>query len=48
MTEIELQALLDLLNRTPMTRAEQLWVQALVNLLMAEIKERANEEEEMT
>lgn len=48
MTEIELQALLDLLNRTPMTRAEQLWLQALVNRLMAEIKARANEEQEMT
>ena len=48
MTEIELQALLDLLNRTPMTRAEQLWVQTLVNRLMAEIKARANEEQVAT
>lgn len=30
MTEQELQALVQLLNRTPMTQAERLWVQGLI------------------
>lgn len=30
MTEQEIQALVELLNRTPMTQAERLWVQALI------------------
>jgi len=42
MTEIELQALIELLRRLPMTAAEQLWVQALIGRLAAEIKAKAD------
>lgn len=38
MTEYELQALIDLLRRVPMTPAEQLWVQTLIARLSTEIK----------
>lgn len=38
MTEAEVQALIVLLNRTPMTPAEQLWAQALIERLLAEAR----------
>ena len=41
MNENELKALIDLLRRLPMTPAEQLWVQALIGRLAAEIKAKA-------
>ncbi|MBK9003475.1 MAG: hypothetical protein IPM41_06320 [Sphingomonadales bacterium] len=41
MTEHELQALVDLLNRTPLSRSEALWVQQLMARLAAEIKAKA-------
>ncbi len=36
MSTEEVQALATLLNKTPMTPAEQLWAQALINRLLAE------------
>ena len=36
MTTEEIQALAALLSKTPMTLAEQLWAQALINRLLAE------------
>lgn len=33
MTQQEIQALIALLNRTPMTLAEQLWVQVMIGKL---------------
>lgn len=43
MSETELQALIDLLRRVPMTPAEQLWTQALIMRLAAEIKAKAKQ-----
>lgn len=42
-TEHELNALVDLLNRVPMSRIEALWVQMLVARLAAEIKAKDRE-----
>ena len=39
MTEQELQALLVILNRAPMTPPEMLWIQALVARIAAQIKQ---------
>jgi hypothetical protein len=39
MTERELAALVALLNRTPMTPAEALWIQELIARLEAQIKQ---------
>lgn len=44
MTEPELNALIDLLNRVPMSRVEALWVQMLIARLAAEIKAKADRE----
>jgi len=37
MTLIEWQALIELLNRTPMTQAERMWLQALIQRETARI-----------
>jgi len=39
MTLQELQAIVELLNRTPMTQAERLWLQALINREQAKLME---------
>lgn len=36
MTEQEIQALVELLNRAPMTQAERLWLQALIQRELAQ------------
>ena len=45
MTKDELIALVELLNRTPMTMAEKLFVQALVNKLEQALIEQIQEPE---
>jgi hypothetical protein len=37
-TEAEINALVQLLHRTPLTQAEALWVRALLDRLTAELK----------
>jgi hypothetical protein len=47
LTEQELMALVQLLNRTPMSQAELMWVQTLFNRLRAAIAaQRQNKENE--
>jgi len=47
-TQQELQALVELLNRCPMTGAERIWVQELIGRLAAAIDEEKPEGEENT
>lgn len=44
MTEQEIQALVELLNRAPMTQAERLWLQALIQREVEQARARAAEQ----
>jgi hypothetical protein len=41
MTKEELLALVELLNRTPMTQAEKLWLQSVLNRELAKLEQAA-------
>lgn len=43
MTTDELQALVEILNRAPMTHAERLWLQALIQREIARVQAEAKQ-----